>query len=488
MRQASASPAAAALSTWAGRPLHLQRKCSCGASTAEGECESCKSKKLQRRAAVGADDHPLEAEADRAAAAVLAGGAPPPLTRMAGGGASEVPESVLRTLARGGQPLAGGTRRFMERRFGADFGAVRVHQDGQAAQSAREVQARAYTVGSHIVFGAGEDSSPRSPLLAHELAHTVQQGGSPRQLQRACLPDAECKEEKAGGGALEDSVRDTEKKPENASKADKRKKACEKTPPDPACKQDGHAAVATTLTALLKEHYASRLAQVTGIYVNKDNPADWAAVTTNCSNFMPPLPGDQCTFVPDTMEAEAKLYRGGSKSVGGLSRARWLTKTLGALTHETEHGRYSTGAGVSIAEPDPAACKFADHKTDLSELSAHLSEMHVFYREALSVPAKGRFDRFNAMFNFWVDEPTQGIAKLLKNLRCHCECAHADHYVVEASRNVMADQKWDSNEKFTVHAQLADPKRKLKWPIDPKSIAVNLNDMPDETAVPFKLE
>ena len=64
----------------------------------------------------------------------------------------------------------------MEARFGYDFGRVRIHADAQADASARAVGAHAYTVGDHIVFAAGR--SPRGPLLAHELAHVVQQRGA----------------------------------------------------------------------------------------------------------------------------------------------------------------------------------------------------------------------------------------------------------------------------------------------------------------------
>jgi len=71
----------------------------------------------------------------------------------------------------------------MEPRFGHDFSQVRVHTDGRAAESAGEVGARAYTLGEHIVFGPGGFSpGPTSSqrLVAHELAHVVQQRESPR--------------------------------------------------------------------------------------------------------------------------------------------------------------------------------------------------------------------------------------------------------------------------------------------------------------------
>jgi Domain of unknown function (DUF4157) len=78
-----------------------------------------------------------------------------------------------------GKPLAPGVRHAMETRLGHSFGHVRVHADGHAAAAAREVGARAFAVGGDIVFGAGQLSAGTSrgrALLAHELAHVVQQG------------------------------------------------------------------------------------------------------------------------------------------------------------------------------------------------------------------------------------------------------------------------------------------------------------------------
>ena len=87
----------------------------------------------------------------------------------------------------GGQPLDPATRAFMEPRFGHDFSQVRVHTDERAAESARAVNALAYTVGHQIVFGAGHytpETARSKKLLAHELAHVVQQQASPVGLAR----------------------------------------------------------------------------------------------------------------------------------------------------------------------------------------------------------------------------------------------------------------------------------------------------------------
>lgn len=95
--------------------------------------------------------------------------------------AEPAPPLVSNVLGAAGQPLDTATRAFFEPRFGHDFGFVRVHADQAAAASANAVNARAYTVGSHIAFAAGHYSPTTKPgqrLIAHELSHVLQQGAS----------------------------------------------------------------------------------------------------------------------------------------------------------------------------------------------------------------------------------------------------------------------------------------------------------------------
>ena len=105
-----------------------------------------------------------------------------------------VPSIVHEVLRSPGQPLDPATRAFMEMRFGRDLSQVRVHADSQAERSTQAIQARAYTVGRNIVFGAGEYaaySQAGRSLLAHELTHIVQQGAASGLLQRDPKPGAE---------------------------------------------------------------------------------------------------------------------------------------------------------------------------------------------------------------------------------------------------------------------------------------------------------
>jgi hypothetical protein len=82
----------------------------------------------------------------------------------------------------GGQPLDPAVRNDMEARFGTDFSDVRVHTDTRAGESAKSVQASAYTVGSDIVFQREHydpDSDTGRHTLAHELTHVLQQRSGP---------------------------------------------------------------------------------------------------------------------------------------------------------------------------------------------------------------------------------------------------------------------------------------------------------------------
>jgi hypothetical protein len=93
---------------------------------------------------------------------------------------------VEEALHSNGHPLAAEVRGFMEQRLGHDFSRVRVHTDEPAARSARSVNALAYTVGSDVVFDAGQyapETSAGRRLIAHELTHVAQQRGGPGEIR-----------------------------------------------------------------------------------------------------------------------------------------------------------------------------------------------------------------------------------------------------------------------------------------------------------------
>jgi hypothetical protein len=131
---------------------HLQRICACA-----GACPKCQAERL------GHGYERLQTQ------------------RVGAGdwGQTGVPPLIHEVLHSPGQPIDSTTRVFMERRFGHDFSRVRVHHDGKAAESAKSINALAYTTGNHIAFSDGQYSPTTErgkQLLAHELVHTMQQG------------------------------------------------------------------------------------------------------------------------------------------------------------------------------------------------------------------------------------------------------------------------------------------------------------------------
>ena len=216
----------------------LQRKCACGGKVvAGGECAECRNKRLQTKPAVNQPGDRFEHEADRMANFVVQGGKQAPLLSNRSLGALQrdqqntssaspsAPPIVDEVLGGSGQPLDSSTRAFMEPRFGHDFGNVRVHVGARAAASARSVNALAYTVGHDIVFSDGafatDDPSGRS-LLAHELAHVVQQS------------DAH-----TGQGQLQRQPDETSTKESPPTKAPPAKTAPAKPPPRKTLKSEG---------------------------------------------------------------------------------------------------------------------------------------------------------------------------------------------------------------------------------------------------------
>ena len=208
----------------AGVPRWLQRQPTPGAPSTLGsrgappvqrKCAACaeEEERLQPKLQVNQPGDAYEQEADRVADQVMRmpaadaaiTPAPPQISRMCaacaeederlqkkatgtnetsgtneapGATAAAAPTLVHDVLRSPGEPLDPSSRAYFEPRFGRDFGGVRVHRDGQAAESARAVKAQAYTAGQHIAFAA-DAPAPHSDaglrLTAHELTHTVQQ-------------------------------------------------------------------------------------------------------------------------------------------------------------------------------------------------------------------------------------------------------------------------------------------------------------------------
>ena len=110
----------------------------------------------------------------------------------AGGITAQSPAHVKNAISSGGRPLDPGTRNFFESRFDRDFSNVRVHTGASAEQSSRDVNAKAYTIGHSVVFGARQfapETHEGRRLLAHELTHVIQQNGGGKSLQNETVSE-----------------------------------------------------------------------------------------------------------------------------------------------------------------------------------------------------------------------------------------------------------------------------------------------------------
>lgn len=164
-------PSAASLPSDRRKPVaqsgSLQVRCACG-----GSCPRCSSAALR----LSQPGDAAEQEADTAARQVLAG------RRVAALRAVAAPAETGAWAAGAGQALDPGHQAQLEQQFGADLCAVRVHTGAAAAQAAAGFGAAAFTAGEHIAFAAGRyapHSTTGRGLLAHEVAHVLQQRRAP---------------------------------------------------------------------------------------------------------------------------------------------------------------------------------------------------------------------------------------------------------------------------------------------------------------------
>lgn len=143
------------------------QRCNCGGKSPGGDCDSCRRKRTALR-------HPAVRQGDRRTA----------------------PRQVHEVIRRPGRSLPEDVRIEAGRRLGFDFSNVRIHTDEAAARSASMINANAYAVGSHVVFGRGRYAPATQAgrrLLIHELVHVRQQHGSrvPSSLRIGASPALE---------------------------------------------------------------------------------------------------------------------------------------------------------------------------------------------------------------------------------------------------------------------------------------------------------
>lgn len=417
--------------------------------------------------------------------------------------APAVVHDVLRTS---GSPLPSAVRADMEHRLGHDLAHVRIHTDSAAAESARAVDASAYTVGSHVVFGIGQ-FSPSSPgghqLLAHELAHVAQQRrasvDSPRRLRVSDPSDRAEREADAFGHAAQaasppivaEQAQDSQSvqrarcalvpaatcaspvagsaevfsAAEEAAEVSPRARRAGMTPARQT--STGHTGRGRQLELILEAEMPGLLANVHGIFLDRDMSSNTGALVDLCSAMVPPVPapaGKKCVFVPPLLNREARRFREGNPIVGGQPREIWHLQTMQTLIHEIEHVVFDAAGLGQPAGVTAAACSRASVEFELSELAAIMSEFPTAFR-AIPVGAGAAHPsrtRLAGWFTNAINNPHESIQGALTTMRCACDCAEVNAFVRQTFNHVSAS--WTAGERTVFNTRLR-AEATLHWPL-----------------------
>jgi Domain of unknown function (DUF4157) len=414
----------------------------------------------------------------------------------------------------------------MEPRFGQDFSHVRVHADAQAAESASAVNAHAYAVGNQIVFGEGRFAPSQDrgkQILAHELAHVVQQSqvsmdrplavasqdraereadnvgrsilekneikiGSSKaasEIQRQpidpnppapagpvsipnppvpilpCLTNADCKKSIPGSSwDFSHAVSEKEAKTDQEIKKDPEK-----------AKALGTARPAVNLKAFADKESPNLLSKILQMRVLPSLADAAGAQATDCAGHGPQKGKPACIDVPDNLEKEADLFDNTSGlMIGGLSREAWKTKALSTLVHETQHVDFDQTTPIAAGRTTNFQNVFQYSPGiflyELGEMNSLLSEFPVQYRGAMA-EAKKSTEQKTADIIRWVTEwainnKQEDLRGMLKKLRCISPCDDVN----KAVKDTFARQStsWTKEQRDLFVGVVSDPKQGLDWP------------------------
>jgi hypothetical protein len=420
---------------------------------------------------------------------------------------SRVPPVVHEVLKSHGSPLSADIHAFFEPRFGQDFSVVRLHTDARAAASARTLGARGYTVGHDIVLSEDVSRAPTArdgELLAHELAHVVQQRGSVAARAELTVGEAHSAAEREADHAAEEVMRLPDRthslRPGDSRIAGIIQRACLSgsacvAPPgsstqfgsdvqsreapararraamSPARQRvHGHTGHARALETFLNGQAPGLLGNIHGIFIDQDmDQGHVAASTQDCMSMIPPITGatKPCVFVPGALNQQAETFNTtpGASSIGGNSREGWRIDAVQTLEHEVQHVLYDKTESGTPVPPGVTSCTRSDIDGELSELNAIMSEFPtVFDAVPVGAPAtEPAAIRLAESFNDKIGNTKEGIRGILTTCRCKCDCGDADKFVKETFDFVTSS--WSAARKDAFNAELRKPARALSWPL-----------------------
>lgn len=436
-------------------------------STAKKQCAVQNATTPARHVNLSKPTDAHEQEAETAARQVMEGSTAPALTtattaqvdRAAVNQASAMAAPVNRAasaISVGGQPLSATMRAYYEPRFGRDLSQVRIHPD---KSEPAEISAQAYTYRNHIAFaqGAYAPSTVKGRhLIAHELAHTLQQQNSAEPLlQRACTDTGICTAPSIPGSP--EDFGESEEAREAAGRA-------RRTGMTPArARSSGHAGRAAQLETVLRTHDSSQMALLHGIFIDADLSSGTAAMVADCDQWRDDsLPaGDPdpdgmatatkpCMLVPGILNRQALQFNNGGAQVSGQPRESWQRETLLTLVHEAEHVRFDDNVEPGLPVPagvSSPSCTKSAVDDPLSEIVAVVSEFPILFDAAQT-----EFDstgplhqRLETYFDDAASQGGENFHGALLAMGCACDCAEVDAFVFQAVDAMTSS--WDAAQK-----------------------------------------
>jgi hypothetical protein len=191
--------------------------------------------------------------------------------------------------------------------------------------------------------------------------------------------------------------------------------------------------------------------------------AGTGAYTLACSAFTPPIAGatKPCVFVHGKLNQEALAFNTTKNAtIGGIAREEWRIQTTQSLTHEIQHAIFDTAPHPT---PSGVTCTRAMVDSELTELSAIMSEFPTVFRLVPAKPGKGdpNQQRLDDWFKFAITNPSESVQGALTKLRCKCDCGDVDKYVADTF--AFTTGSWTKAEKGAFNLELRKPVWGLGW-------------------------
>ena len=360
-----------------------------------------------------------------------------------------------------GNHLPKQANQFFSQRMGYDFSGVKIHTDKEAADSAKEINAKAYTVGNNIVFNEGQynmESAEGKKLMAHELAHVVQQDKTTDDKINRQVTDPYCAGPIPGCGANDGSAQGFAERMQREERYLRRRRS--RMPADRR-RATGHGEHAGFVERFMRDNLPDLVGEIGGIFIDHDFPGAAIASTRRC-NFdanMGIADTRSCIFVHGSLNQQALQFYSGAETLRvsprrTLSREEWRLFIMETLTHEVQHIRFNP---APLQTEETGGCTGENLSRELSEFSAIMSEFIIMYRNLSRLTPAGQTAHWEHWFRHAITNCNESMGGTIHSLRCrhNCSVPEISAWIRNIFNNVAAS--WTEPERLAFHTEMRLP-------------------------------